>query len=175
MTTNTTKTTAAPTELELLKAQADVMGITYKSNITAKTLRKNLMDALTEDDDSEGMSNADRNLLEAENTKLVRVIVTPMASHMKDHQGQLFAVGNAILGVISKYVLFNAEYHIPKIILNHIQEQEMQYFVRAKVNGQDVRESRMRKAFSVEVLDPLTADELKELGRSQENRNAVDA
>lgn len=174
MAVTTKKEDVKPTELEMLQAQADIMGIPYRNGITVKALRKELLEALT-DDVGEELTNTKRSDIEREATKLIRCIVTPMASNMKEHQGQLFAVGNAVLPVIAKYILFNAEYHVPQIILDHIKAQELQYFVTAKVSGRDVRVPKMRKAFSVEILDPLTDEELKELARSQENRNAVDA
>lgn len=164
-----------PSELELLKTQADILQLKYKSNVTAKTLRKQIMEALAEDDDSEGLSNKERQEMINENTKLVRCIIMPVASHMRDYQGQIFSAGNSALGIISKYVLFNTEYHVPNILLKQIQAQEFQYFVKRNVNGEEFRESKMRKAFNVEILDPLTDDELKELARNQENRNAIEA
>lgn len=174
MTTELTKDTM-PSELELLKTQADIIQLKYKANVTAKTLRKQIMTALSEDDDSEGMSKKEHDELVSENTKLVRCIIMPVAPHMRDYQGQIFSSGNAVLGVISKYVLFNTEFHVPNILLKQIQSQEMQFFVKRTANGEEFRESKMRKAYNVEILEPLTADELKELARSQENRNAIEA
>lgn len=164
-----------PSELELLKTQADILQLKYKSNVTAKTLRKNIMNALSEDDDSEGISNNERQEMIKENTKLIRCIIMPVAPHMRDYQGQIFSAGNSALGIISKYVLFNTEFHVPNILLKQIKAQEMQFFVKRTVNGEEFRESKLRKAFNVEILDPLTEEELKELARNQENRNAIDA
>lgn len=176
MTANITKSdTKMPTETELLKTQADLLGIEYKGNISAKELRSQIMALLISEDTSEGVSDKERVELEKENTKLIRAIVMPVAAHMRDYQGQLFSVGNSVMNTVSKYVLFNTEYHIPNIILKHIQAQEMQYFSTKKVNGREVRESKMTKAFNVTILDTMTKEELTELGRSQENRNAIEA
>ena len=164
-----------PSELELLKTQADILKLKYKSNVTAKTLRKQIMDELAGDDDSEGLSQNDREEMIKENTKLIRCIIMPVAPHMRDYQGQIFAAGNSALGIISKYVLFNTEFHVPNILLKQIKAQEMQFFIKRTVNGEEFRESKMRKAFNVEILDPLTPEELKELARNQENRNAIEA
>lgn len=175
MTTKLDKEVAKqPTEIELLKTQADILGLEYKGNVSARALRKQILDTLNNADDSEGMSNDDRVAAEAESTKLIRCIVMPNAAHMRDYQGQLFSVGNSLLNSVSKYVLFNTEYHVPKIILDHIQAAEMQFFVTRKVNGREVRESKMTRAFNVTILDPLTKEELAELARSQENRNAIE-
>jgi len=175
MATDIKKEAAQPTELENLKTQADILKLDYKANITAKDLRKQIMAELTSFDDSEGTSEKDRADMIAENTKLVRCMVMPVAAHMRDYQGQLFGAGNSVLGIVSKFVLFNTEYQVPNIILKQIQAQEMQFFTTRRVNGQDVRESKMRKAFNVDILDQITQEELDELSRSQENRHAIDA
>jgi len=175
MSVDTTKEVKLPSEIELLKTQADILGLDYKGNVSAKALRKQIMDLLLSesDDNDKSISNKDRVTLEKESGKLIRAVVMPVAAHMRDYQGQLFSVGNSVINTISKYILFNSEFHIPNIILEHIEAQEMQYFTTKRVNGRDVRESKMAKAFNVTRLPTLTKEELIELGRSQENRNAV--
>lgn len=180
MTADITKsptTDKMPSEIELLKTQADILGLQYKGNISAKALRKQIMDVLlasVEDEDT-GQSNDSRVELEKESSKLIRAIVMPVAAHMRDYQGQVFSVGNSVINTISKYIMFNTEFHVPNIILKHIQAQQMQYFVTNRVNGREVRESKMANAYNVTILPTLTKEELIELGRSQENRNAIDA
>lgn len=178
MTTSTTRKTtttakAKPTQLELLKTQAEIMGIEYREDITEQALRKQLMDALAQADSGETISHADRKKLIKESMKLERVIISPNATHMKEHQGQLFSVGNSILGYVSKFVLFNAEYHVPKIILDHIKDQKMQYFTSKVVNGEQLRESKLRPMYTVEVLEPLTKEELEDLAKSQAARQSI--
>ena len=172
-TTTTAKPKAKPTQLELLKTQAEIMGIEYREDITEQALRKQLMDALAQADTGETISHADRKKLIKESMKLERVIISPNATHMKEHQGQLFSVGNSILGYVSKFVLFNAEYHVPKIILDHIKSQKMQYFATKVVNGEQLRESKLRPMYTVEVLEPLTKEELADLAKSQAARQSI--
>ena len=164
---------AEPTSFDKLKTQAQIMGIEYRDDITEKALRKRLMDTLAAAQEGDVLTNAELTELSQESNKLIRCIITPTASHMKDLQGQLFSVGNSVLGYISKYILFNAEYHVPKIILDHIKQVETQYFVNKKVNGQIVKESKMAKAFSVQELPNLTKTELAELAKAQAARGAV--
>lgn len=161
------------TTFDKLKAQAQIMGVDFRDDITEKGLRKQLMDALEQAQEGDVLTNAQRTELERDSTRLIRCIITPMASHMKDHQGQLFSVGNSVLGYISKYILFNAEYHVPKIILDHIKTVETQYFVTKVINGEQVKESKMRPAFGVQELPNLTAEELADLAKSQMARSAI--
>lgn len=172
-TTATAKTKAKPTQLELLKTQAEIMGVEYREDITEQALRKQLMDALAQADSGETISHADRKKLIKDSMKLERVVISPNATHMKEHQGQLFSVGNSILGYVSKFVLFNAEYHVPKIILDHIKNQKMQYFASKVVNGEQLRESKLRPMYTVEVLDPLSKEELEDLAKSQAARQSI--
>ena len=163
------------TPLGKLKAQAEIMGIEFRDDITEKALRQKLLTAL--EDAQEGntvLDNKELNALNRESHKLVRCIITPMASHMKDHQGQIFSVGNSVLGYISKYVLFNTEYHVPKIIVDHIKNVETQFFVKRKVNGEQITESKMGRAFSVDILPNLTEEELADLAKNQLARSAID-
>lgn len=161
--------------LEMLKGQADLLKISYPSNITATTLRSRIMEALVDADDTDGISNKELKELENENLKLVRVMVMPIAQHMRDYEGKIYSVGNSVLPMVTKYVAFNVEYHVPQIILNHILAEERQFFVQRKLaNGGTVREPRIGKAYNVEFLEALTKEEIKELARSQENRNAID-
>lgn len=162
-----------PTAFDKLKAQAQIMGVEYRDDITEKALRKRLMDVLEQAQEGEVLTNAELTALNQESNKLVRCIVTPMGAHMKDLQGQLFSVGNSVLGYVSKYILFNAEYHIPKIILDHIQQVETQFFVNKTINGQKVKESKMTKAFGVQILPDLTKEELAELAKAQAARGMV--
>lgn len=178
MTVNTSKTetpTKAPSEIELLKVQADLIGLDYKGNVSAKALRKQIMDVLISQAGDDDTTNDERVDLEKDCNRLIRAVVMPVASHMRDYQGQLFSVGNSVINTVSKFIMFNTEFHIPNIIIKHIQAQEMQYFVTERHNGREVRKPKMAKAFNVTILPTLSEEELQELGRSQENRNAIQA
>lgn len=172
MTDTKTKEIKEMTELEILQAQAELLGIPFRKNTPAKTLRESIKEALAVSEDDSVMTEAKRKEMEDESLKLMRVIISPRASHMQDQQGQLFTIGNAYLGMHTKYVLFNEEYHIPFILYNHIKNQQAQIFVSKTVKGQKVRESKLIPAYNVTDLEPLTKEELAELARIQESRNA---
>ena len=72
--------------------------------------------------------------------------------------------------------MFNADdgYHIPKIIYNSMKDRECTVFINKRVNGENVKVGKQIKAYSIEVLEPLTQEELEQLGRDQKARQSID-
>lgn len=175
--------TQLPSELDSLKVQADRMGIAYPRNITVETLRKKVTEALQLDTP---VALAKRELTEAEvqqaefaqirdnALKLVRVLVTPMDSTKKEYQGEIITVSNAVIGTVKKYVLFNEPYHIENVILEQLREKKCQVFVTRKTErGQQIREGKLINAYAIEVLAPLTKEELAALAKDQAARQVI--
>ena len=164
------------TELELLKEKAGSLGVEYKSNVSAKTLAKLIKEFEEQDAQDDGLTDNERiqqTLDEA--TKLVRVIITPMDSTKRDYQGDVFSAGNATVPTMTKYVPFGVEWHVPQIILNTIKEKVMNKFIAKKdERGREYREYLEAKAYSIQELPPLTKEELAELAKSQEMRQAIE-
>lgn len=102
--------------------------------------------------------------------KLIRVRISCFNPNKRDWQGEIFTVSNSLVGTHKKYVPFNTPegFHVPQIIYQAIKERMCQIFV----TGTDEKGNRTKRAtqipeFSVEVLPPLTKEELEELGRRQ--------
>jgi len=108
-----------------------------------------------------------RNKLEA--NRLVRCIIQCMDPQKREWPGELFSVGSAKLGTFKKYVPYNSEpYHIPKIIYDMLTEKKCSVFYNAIGDkGHKTRKSRLIPAYSIQVLDPLTPEELKALSVKQ--------
>ncbi|AKG07778.1 hypothetical protein AAX06_05980 [Moraxella bovoculi] len=163
------------TELELLKERADSLGVEYKSNVSTKTLTKLIREFEEQEEQDDGLTDNERikrTLDEA--TKLVRVIITPMDSTKRDYQGDVFSAGNAVVPTMAKYIPFGVEWHVPQIILNTIKEKVMNKFIAKKdERGREYREYQEAKAYSIQELPPLTKEELEELAKSQEMRQAI--
>ena len=69
---------------------------------------------------------------------------------------------------MKKYVAFDIEYHIPRIIYNYMKEKEYIQFVKVKdKKGNTNTTSRLAKEFNIEILPQLTEQELKELAQRQ--------
>lgn len=172
--TKETTETIQLTQMEMLRGQADLMGIPYGDNLSERALRKLLLDTLNADNDGNDLSTDERLSLEQDSTRLVRCIITPVDPLLKEHEGEFFAVANSVLPFNVKYVMFNVEYHVPNILLDQIKSQQFQYFTTKVVDGQKVRDSKLANTFSVTELPPLTKEELKDLANNQMARQAID-
>ena len=88
----------------------------------------------------------------------------------KDWPGEIFSVGSAKLGTFKKFVPFNnpEPYHIPQIIYDMLVEKKCTVFYTERDDrGNKIRKGRLINEFAIEVLPPLTRDELSDLARQQ--------
>ena len=169
-------------ELTLLKQRAQTLGIKFHPSIGLESLRSKVSAALTGEDAEEAAEEPVpeapaaesriqmRNRLRKEASALVRVRVTCMNPNKKEWKGEIFTASNSIVGTFRKYVQFNTEegWHVPQIILNMIKARQFQTFYTIKnERGVAVRKGKLIPEFAVEVLPPLTEEELLELSRRQ--------
>lgn len=162
-------------ELDLLKEQADIMGIEYANNVNAKTLKKRIAEKLNAHNEQD--DNDERFELERENLKLVHVIITPMDSTKRELSHVTFAVGNSVLGTIKRVVPMGKATLIENILYKHIKEQEFQYMypVPDPANPRNtITESKLVKAYAIQDLPLPTEQEIKELAKAQVARQSVD-
>lgn len=161
------------TELETLKAQATEMGIQFHANIGVEALKARIA-ARKAEAPAEPLSENDliRKMRE-EALKLVRVIVTPMDVLKKDYPGEILSVSNSVLGTVKKLVLFNEPYHLPQILVDELREKKCQVFTSRKDNNNLIREAKLINAYGIQVLPPLTEQELEDLRKSQLARSSV--
>jgi len=174
-------------ELEELKARADTLGIKYRKDITAETLRAKVKDALAEKEsaneatgEDDGGEFADKNAPKEESegarrkrkqleaSELVRIQVTCMNPNKAEWDGEMFTAGNRVVGTFKKYVPFGPEWHVPRIIYNTLRDRKCQVFVNERdERGRSVRKGKQINEFNIAVLPPLTEQELKELAQRQ--------
>ncbi len=187
------------TELETLRLRADQMGVPYHHNTKVKKLKALIDDRLngvtappnavdapapvpnyTDELPAETRPETPgqrRVRLTKEAGRLVRVRVTNMNPARKEWEGEIYTVANSVVGTFRKYVPFNAEdgWHVPLIMLEMMREKECQVFYTVKnERGVKIRKGRIIKELAIELLDPLTGIELKQLGAKQAARNSVD-
>jgi hypothetical protein len=117
-------------------------------------------------------------LREEEAQKLVRVIVRSNDPLKRESQGEIFTVGNRSINggrPVKKYIPYNNEdgWHIPNMLLDHLKAAETQIFKKVTRNGQDFMEPTNIKAFNIEILPPLTEDELSTLQVKQKATGSV--
>lgn len=179
-------------ELTSLKARADLMGVKYHPTVGLETLRKKINEvvvaeaaptkedkkvAAMPDEPEEETLGQRRGRKKREANELVRIRVTCMNPAKKEWDGEIFTAGNSLVGSFTKYVPFNAEdgWHVPRIILNQIQQRQAQIFVTHKDGrGNSVRKGKLIKEFAVEILPNLTAEELQELAQRQAMAKSID-
>lgn len=177
-----TDTPVIPSERETLKARADLLGIKYKANTPTETLKELIYgkeEAETEEVSEPVAETREQRIKRIRDhaTKLIRVNVTCMNPAKRELQGEIFTVSNSLLATVRKMVLFNTKdgYHVPQIILDVMREKQFQTFYTVKgKGGVDIAKSKLVREYAIEVLPPLTPQELKELARVQAMRSAKD-
>lgn len=173
-------------ELSALKARADFLGVAYHPSIGVDKLRAKVAAHIEGKPDPDAKEaapapavgeveneNTRRLRLKQEATKLTRVNVTCLNPAKREWPGEIFTVGNAMVGTLRKFVPFNTTdgWHVPEAILRMMEERECQVFTNKTViiagRDQKVREGKMIREFAIQRLPALTGEELKELGRRQ--------
>lgn len=156
--------------LEELKAKADELGIKYSGNISAATLQERI-DAHILAQEPEVVTPVNKiGALRKEATKLVRVIITPMDTLKKDYNGEFFQVANKILN-IKRFIPFGVSTHIESVLLEQLREK--QFRMSETIKGTTNPVSRLVPAYAIQVLPPLTPEELENLKQAQLARNSI--
>lgn len=172
----------AEVQLEALKARADRYGIKYHPSIGFDKLSEkidefvaNLQQSNTEAaiaQAAEKFGNTRKDALQ-----LIRVRIACMNPNKREYEGEIFSAANAVAGNVTKMVMYNTEngWHVPKIILDYLEDKMCQVFVTKKTaRGQEQKEGKLIKEFAIEYLPALNAEELKELAAAQAARHAID-
>lgn len=110
--------------------------------------------------------------------ELIRIRVTCMNPAKKEWEGEIFSAGNNLVGTLRKYVPFGADdgWHVPRIMYNMIRDRMAQIFVTVLDEKKNkVRKGKLIREFAIDVLDPLSPDELSELAARQAATRAIDA
>lgn len=178
----------AAAALEALRARADQLGIKYHPSLSAEKLSERIAKHL---EGSETAADAPVALekssltpgqkikkMKDEATKLIRVNITCMNPNKREWDGEIFAVGNANLPTIKKFVPFNTVdgYHIPKIMYDMLKARECQvFFTERQKNGVNMRKGKLIKEFAIEVLPQLTEKELADLAKVQAAAGVIEA
>ena len=171
-------------ELTLLKERADMMGIKYHPSISLETLKERVNGALNKTDetaapsvvivDSAAQQRANQI---AEFTKLIRVRVTCMDPNKKNWPGEYFTISNGVIGTIKRFVPYNNTegWHIEKIIYDHMKTVQRMEFKEIKgPRGMKIKKPIQVPAYAIEVLDPLTPEQLKELAHKQAVNRSIE-
>ena len=180
-----------PDELSMLKERANTMGLRYSPNIGVDTLRSKIEDHMTspekeitqstkaaEPDDMSPLQRASydkqqlRSKLIKEQTCLVRCRIVNMNPAKRDLEGEIFTVANRYIGSRRKFIPYATEasangFHMEKIIFDDLKARKFQMIKTNKVNGQIVVDTKMVSEFNLEVMPPLTEEEIAQLAATQ--------
>jgi hypothetical protein len=191
-----------PTELQMLKSRADLMGVRYSNNISLETLKKKIEDKMNgvEEQAEPAAEAADklqpanpligqdvpikrktlRQHLVDEQMKLVRVRITNMDPKKKDLPGEIFTVANEHLGTVRKFIPYGEQtddgWHVPYIIYKQLEARRFHNIrtIKDRRTGVPRVESTWAKEFALEVLPPLTKEELQRLATAQIAAGSID-
>lgn len=182
-TTQEATTVNGKTELDILKAQADRMGIPYKANISLTTLKAKIQ-LVQEGESLEPEASRVVNTTQEDKAaevyqeamKLVRVQITPLDTNKAtNYDCDFFTAGNSVVGNVTRNIPFGRPWHVEQILVNAIKEKTYQQFTTKKnAQGADVVTKRNVPAYSVVELPALTAQELKDLADLQARTNALE-
>ncbi|QDH83941.1 hypothetical protein Axy10_062 [Achromobacter phage vB_AxyP_19-32_Axy10] len=181
-------------ELALLKQRATLMGVKFSNNISVETLKAKIAEheakrdaasapaaapvnplaqATGEDKPEAELTPAQfRTKLRLEQTRLVRVRIQNLDPKKKDLPGEILTVANEYIGTIRKFVPYGEQtdngYHIPWCIYQMMKERK---FLNIRVGkdraGREKVETSWVREFAIEVLPPLTQEELDDLRKAQ--------
>lgn len=180
-----------PDELTVLKERAKLMGIQHSPNIGVSALRAKIeekqaaldaatsgaepsVNALEVSDDGDPAPRVEtlREKLLREQMKLIRLRITNLDPKKNDLPGEIFTVANEYIGTVRKYVPFgevtDQGYHVPYCIYTMMKDRKFLHVsVKKRANGVERPEQRWEREFALEILPPLTQDELTKLGAAQ--------
>lgn len=164
-------------ELALLKDRATRMGIDFGPNISIETLKQRINEKLNEENKDQIPDWMARKHLKNKALKLVRCRITNMHPDKKNIPGEIITVYNRNVGKVSKYIPFSADasdngYHIPYIIYAYLKNKKFAH--RTKKKGQLHPTTKLVNEYQIEVLPPLTAEELAKLANDQLVRQSID-
>lgn len=190
-----------PSELDMLKSRAKLMGITFSNNIGLDALKAKIEEhkqaseaktqtqatAQTDEQQPEGQSENQKKKaktlslrahLQKEKMKLVRLRITNLDPKKKDLPGEILTTGNEYLGTVRKFVPFGEAtdngYHVPYCLYEMMRDRKfLSIKTRKGPKGQTIVEQQMVREFALEILPPLTEAELARLSAAQLSAGGV--
>ena len=167
-----TKDEYAPTSPETVEeAKKEIKEETIKPRIVNDEVDTNLVEKLSKltfsrvESENNKKTSAERT---RDAMKLIRCVITCNNKNKTSYQGEIFSVRNAVIPEVKKYVPFGVTTHVPQILLNMIKEKQYQQFKTEKtVNGTPHKTSMMIPEYNIQILNPITAEELESIKQKQ--------
>ena len=191
-----------PSELDMLKSRAKLMGIPFSNNIGLDALKTKIEEhklaseaktqtqasaqtneqqpeVQTENQTKKTKTLSLRAHLQKEKMKLVRLRITNLDPKKKDLPGEILTTGNEYLGTVRKFVPFGEAtdngYHVPYCLYEMMRDRKfLSIKTRKGPKGQTIVEQQMVREFALEILPPLTEAELARLSAAQLSAGGVE-
>ena len=157
-------------ERDILIQRATTLGLTFAKNISETKLRE-LIDAelseSVEAETEESLKRKEAQKLREEQAKLIRVQITPMNPAKSSLNCELFSFSNDVFSE-KRVIQFNVPWHVPQAMLDHIRSIEFRAYRDIKTpRGGVVQEAYSAPAYAVNVLPPITEEELEQIKKKQ--------
>lgn len=109
-------------------------------------------------------------------TSLVRIRITLLNPYKRDVTGEFFTVGNDYILPLTRYIPFNATdhiWHVERIFIPMLKSKKyLDFTPQGKDNNICTEGDKMYKPeFSIDILPPLTEEELDRL-KDKQNKEA---
>ncbi len=114
-----------------------------------------------------------REYLLKDSMKLVRCMITNLDPKKKDLPGEIITVANEYIGTVRRFVPYGEitddGWHIPNVIYEHLKGKKFLHSQTKKIpkTGIDDVTTRDAPEFAIQVLPPLTEEELERLRTAQ--------
>lgn len=186
------ETNDAPTELDLLKARAEQLGIPYKANIGLAALKKKVNAKMTGEDEDEEDDDEDevaakaprpvkkskeqieqelRDSLQKEKLRLIRVRISNLNPSKNDLSGEIITVANRYIGTVRKFIPYQDQsengYHLEQVLVDDLRRRKFQQVLTKKVKGQLIPITRLVPEFQIVEMPRMTKAELDRLADRQ--------
>lgn len=119
-----------------------------------------------------------RKHLQDKHLRLIRIRITNLDPKKASLPGEIITVANEYIGTVRKYVPFGEKtdngYHVPFVIYNFLKDRKFLSIKSVKIRGKEQTENQWVKEFSLEILEPLTVEELAKLGAAQSASQGLD-
>ena len=168
---------ATKQELALLKEQATKLGIAYSPNIGYDTLKKKIDAKLAE---TEGLTPEDAEPVTKVATtgskkmnmlKLIRVQITNLDPNDSNLTGEYRTFCNGVTGKIGRMIRYGKPWHIESCMLDSMKEAK---FAIVTQEGNKPPRTTLTPKYSIEMLPPLTPEDLADLAKAQQAGNRID-
>lgn len=175
------ETTPMPTEREQLKQKADLLGLTYAPNISNDKLRDMIKQANepledNQKDVSSTITTEEAALnLRLELTKKVRVLITCNDPLMKDwDMTPYYSFSNSTLTLDTITIPLGVEWTIPNAYVGMLKAMECKIPYKTKdEKGRTITARRTVPKYNINILPPLTQEELDTLKTAQVMRDGL--